>query len=110
MANQYQFVVQYDPDEPYFYAFGLEARGAMGGGKTMAACHKDIRASMTLWVAVMLEDGLTPPRPASDDKRTQQVNVRLTADEKFRIEEAARRAGFRGVSDFVRAAAIDKAG
>jgi len=99
----------FDPEEPYFYAFGIEARGAMGGGETIEACHEDIVKAMTLWVAGMLEDGDTPPAPISDEKRSAQVNVRLTEDEKFRLEEAARRAGFRGLSDFVRSAALDKA-
>ena len=110
LAERYRFRVEHDPEEPYFYAFGIEAKGAMGGGKTIQTCLKDIRKSMTLWIATMLEDGRQPPAPASDEKRTAQVNVRLTVDEKFRIEEASRRAGFRGVSDFVRAAALDKAG
>ncbi len=110
LAAKYQFVVKYEPEEPYFYAFGVEARGAMGGGETIEACHEDIRRSMALWVASMLEHGESPPQPASDEKRTSQVNVRLTESEKFRIEEAARQAGFRGVSDFVRTAALDRAG
>lgn len=54
----------------------------------------------------MLEDGEQPPAPASDEKRTAQLNVRLTKGEKFRIEQAARQAGVRGISDFVRYAAL----
>lgn len=33
----------------------------------------------------------------------------LTADERLSLETAASRAGFRSISDFVRAAALDKA-
>lgn len=110
IAGRYQFLVKHDPDEPYFYAFGVEAKGAMGGGETIAECETDIREAMTLWVATMLEQGRRPPEPAADEKRTAQLNVRLTENEKARIEDAARHAGYRGVADFVRAAALDKAG
>mgnify|MGYP006422026047 CR=1 FL=1 len=109
IADRYQFLVKHDPDEPYFYAFGVEARGAMSGGESITECEANIREAMTLWVATMLEQGKNPPPPAADEKRTAQLNVRLTEGEKSRIEEAARHAGYRGIADFVRAAALDKA-
>lgn len=40
-------------------------------------------------------------------KRTQQVNVRLTPEEKVILEGTARRKGFEGLSDFIRAAALE---
>jgi len=60
-------------------------------------------------VAYMLEIGETPPPPASDQKRTEQVNVRLTTEEKLVLEEAAHSSGFRGISDFVRTASLAQA-
>ena len=57
----------------------------------------------------MLEEGQKPPRPAREGKRTQQVNVRLTAEEKAMLEGTAKRNGFHGLSDFLRAAAIEAA-
>jgi len=110
IASKYQYTVQVDSEEPWFAAFGVELRGAMGGGETAEACHADIMESMALVVATMMENGEQPPAPASDEIRTAQLNVRLTELEKTRIEQAARRAGFRGVSNYVRAAALDKAG
>ncbi len=58
-------------------------------------------------VATLLEQEIEPPVPASE-KRSEQLNVRLTSSERIRIESAAKRQGFRGVSDFVRAAALDR--
>jgi uncharacterized protein (DUF1778 family) len=58
-------------------------------------------------VATMLEDGDTPPPPASDAMRSEQVNVRLTAEERLALETAAQRHGFRGLSDFIRNAALN---
>jgi uncharacterized protein (DUF1778 family) len=37
------------------------------------------------------------------------VNLRLSAEEKLRLETAAQRKGFRGLSDFIRAAALHDA-
>jgi uncharacterized protein (DUF1778 family) len=47
--------------------------------------------------------------PASAGRRQRQLNIRLTEDENLRLEEAARRQGFRGVSDYVRFAALSRA-
>jgi uncharacterized protein (DUF1778 family) len=54
----------------------------------------------------MIESGQTPPAPASENKRTEQINVRLTPEEKLTLEEAARSKGYRGISDFVRSASL----
>jgi uncharacterized protein (DUF1778 family) len=57
----------------------------------------------------MLEDGQVPPAPASEQKRTEQVNVRLTTEERLLLEEAAHNKGFRGISDFVRTTSLAQA-
>ena len=44
----------------------------------------------------MLEQGQRPPSPARQGARTQQVNVRLTADEKAVLESTAKSRGFKG--------------
>ena len=54
----------------------------------------------------MLEEGQSPPPPASEGVRTEQVNIRFSAEEKLALETAARQHGFRSVSDYVRAAAL----
>lgn len=67
-------------------------------------CEAKIREMLTIAVATMLEMGETPPLPAS--KRRVQLNIRLSGDEKMLLEESSQRAGFRGVSEFVRFAAM----
>ena len=52
------------------------------------------------------EQGETPPPPAGEGARTEQVNIRFSAEERLALETAARQQGFRGVSDYVRAAAL----
>ena len=89
-----------------YYGCGLEIPGAMNDGRTPDECMKNVREILTTAVAVLLEDGQTPPPPASDGKRTAQVNVRLTPGEKLLLEQSAARSGFDGVSDYLRAKAL----
>ena len=63
---------------------------------------------MDVTFSTMMECGQRPPAAASSGKRDVQVNIRLTAQEKLRLSEAARRLGFKGVSDFVRLAALER--
>ena len=46
------------------------------------------------------------PAPARTGERTEQINVRLTASEKALLESRSRAGGFKGISDYVRAAAL----
>lgn len=50
-----------------------------------------------LAVVSMIEHGERPPSPASDGRREVQLNIRLSADERERIEESARRSGYRSI-------------
>jgi predicted RNase H-like HicB family nuclease len=104
IAKSYEVVVW--QEEGYYYGHGVELPTSFGGGKTVEACVKDTREAFVLTVAVLLEEGKAPPPPAREEMRTEQVNVRLTAREKLQLEAAAKQKGFRGVSDYVRSAAL----
>jgi len=82
----------------------------MADGPTIDVCAANTIEATTMAVATMLEQGERPPTPAKDAKRDRQLNIRLTADEKERLEAAAQQAGFRSVSDFLRTAGLDRAG
>lgn len=112
LAETYTVIIalEDDYDGPTFFGRTLEMPLVMADGKTREACIQQVLEATTFCIAGMLEDGETPPQPATDETRSAQVNVRLTAMEKYSLEQAARRAGFRGLSDFMRAAALDKAG
>jgi len=101
-------VIEEDQDEGYIGST-IELPLVMGGGKTIAACAKNVLEATTAVIATILEAGETPPAPARDGKRDQQVNIRLTAEEKLRLEEASRREGFRSLSDFLRASGLGRA-
>jgi hypothetical protein len=59
-------------------------------------------------VLAMLSEGIDPPPPVSA-RRDIQVNVRVSATEKEIIETAARSSGLRGVSEYLRTAALERA-
>ena len=106
IAEQYQIILQFEDGE--YYGRGLEMPYVMNDGKTPDACVRATRESLAVAVATLLEAGDVPPAPASEGKRTEQVNVRLTPEEKLLLEEAARSRGFRGLGDFVRSTALSR--
>jgi predicted RNase H-like HicB family nuclease len=107
IAARYQVVVRFDEEEGEFYGRGLEMPLAMGDGTTADQCVASTREAMAAVIATMIERAETPPAPAIEGNRSEQVNIRLTAQEKMLLEESARREGFRGLSDYVRAAALN---
>ena len=105
MVRDYQIIVECEAGE--WYGRGLELPHVYGDGPTPAACIDNTRQALAAAVACILEQGQVPPTPAKHGKRTTQVNVRLTAEEKAILESTARRKGFEGLSDFLRAAAME---
>jgi hypothetical protein len=55
----------------------------------------------------MLKRKEKPPAPAQIGQRTKQVNIRLTDEEFTLLKITARNKGFSGLSDFLRAAALE---
>jgi len=104
IVEQYRIVIHLE-DGNYF-GEALELPGSMNDGKTPAECIENTIDIVTTAVATMLERGEIPPLPATDERRDEQVNVRLSKLEKLTFEEAARSRGFRGVSDFMRSATM----
>jgi hypothetical protein len=78
----------------------------MSDGPTLPRCARSTLDATALAVATMLEAGDTPPPPAREGKRDQQINIRLSAEEKLALEGIAAREGFRSLSDFVRTVAL----
>lgn len=100
-------MIEPDPDVGYL-GRTIEMPLVMSDGKTPDQCVAQVLDASAAAIATMLEGGQRPPSPSRNLKRDQQLNVRLTAEEKLQLEEAARQAGFRSISDFVRAAALDR--
>lgn len=107
IASRYGFLVQ-PHEEVGFLARGLEMPNVFADGETPEACMRSIREALTVATATMIEQGEAPPAPADDSVRREQINIRVTAEEKLRLEEAARSKGFRGISDFVRSTTLSR--
>lgn len=107
IVDRYQVVIRREEDG--YFGRGLELPGALGDGTTPAHCLNSTKESMAAVVAFMLERGETPPAAAADETKLVQLNVRISAGEKLMFEEAARQRG-QGLSEFIRIAAVERAG
>ena len=105
LAGQYQVILAFEDGERY--GRGLELPHVFGDGRTPDRCVANTREAMIAAVATMLESGERPPAPARSGQRIMQVNVRLTAEEKSLLEATAQTKGFNGLSDFIRAVAME---
>ena len=91
-----------------FIGCSVELPTVFADAKTPEQCYKATEEALMVAVATMIESGQRPPQPASARRRTEQVNVRLTAEEKLLFANAAMNLGFKGVSDFIRNSALDR--
>jgi predicted RNase H-like HicB family nuclease len=105
IADKYQIVLACE--EGHWYGRSLELSNVFGDGDTAEQCINDTREALYGAVACMLEQELKPPAPARIGRRTHQVNIRVTAEEKLLLETAAKRKGYTGLSDFIRASVIE---
>ena len=91
-----------------FIGCSVELPTVFADAKTPEQCYKATEEALMVAVATMIESGQRPPPPASAGRRTEQVNVRLTAEEKLLFSNAAMNLGFKGISDFIRNSALDR--
>jgi len=90
-----------------FIGSSVELPTVFVDAKTPEKCYKAVQNALMVAVATMIECGQRPPQPASAKRRTEQVNVRLTAEEKLLFANAAMNLGFKGISDFIRNTALN---
>jgi predicted RNase H-like HicB family nuclease len=107
IADEYRIVLERN-DRLGFIGSSVEMPTVFADAKTPEGCYKATQEALMVAVAVMLERGQRPPQPASAGIRTEQVNVRLTAEEKLLFTNAATNLGFKGISDFIRNSALDR--
>lgn len=106
-AKEYHIVLEQNV-KLGFIGSSVELPNVYADGKTADDCYKAVQEALTVAVATMLECGQRPPVPASAKKRTLQVNVRLTPEEKSLLSNASSVLGFSGLSDFIRNSALEK--
>jgi predicted RNase H-like HicB family nuclease len=103
-VRQYRVTIECADGE--YYGRCVEIPGARGDGSTADECVKSTHESATAVAAYMLEKGQPLPLPAREGVRSEQVNVRLSADEKAALAASADRLGFKGLADYIRAVAL----
>jgi predicted RNase H-like HicB family nuclease len=108
IASGYRLVIQRSPRLGYV-GTSTEFPGVMADGPTPQACVEATILAHTALVATMLEAGEQPPVSADPSLRKEQINIRVTAEEKLRLEDAAQQRGFRNVSEFLRTTALREA-
>ncbi len=92
-------------EKGWYLARVLELPLAFANGRNPEEALNKLHTVLETVVGAMLERGESPPEPGGSN-RTEQVNIRLTPGEKMRFERAAQSAGFRSISDYIRAAAL----
>ena len=107
LAHRYRLLIEED-DEGQYVGTVLEMQEVIGVGGSPDECVEQTRELLVSALATMIEEGDEPPAPASANKRTEQVNIRLTQSEKLLLEDAARAGGFRGVSDYLRSTGLSR--
>ena len=106
IVKEYCITLERDADVGYMGS-SLELPTVFADGPTPQQCVSETTDALIATVATMLEKEMHPPAPASTGKREQQINLRVSTREKAVLEDAARRDGFRSVSDFIRNAALE---
>lgn len=106
-AQEYHIVLEQNA-KLGFIGSCVELPNVYTDGKTAEECYGNMQQALTVAVGTMLECGQRPPVPASAKKRTLQVNVRLTPEEKSLLSNASSILGFSGLSDFIRNSALEK--
>ncbi len=105
--STYTLVIEPDAQLSYI-GWAKEFPTVFADGPTPEACVATLKFSLESALSAMVAEGLELPRPISEAKRTQQVNIRLTPYEKQLLMRDSAKRGFRGVSDLIRAQTIDK--
>lgn len=109
LARRYSLVIEPESELGYV-GRTLEMPMVMSDGASVEACVRAVLQATSATIATMLELGEEPPVPAAERTRDQQLNIRVSAHERLRLEALAREGGFVSVSDYVRSAALRSVG
>ena len=97
------------PEDGEWWARCVEMPHCLGDGKSAEAAIASAREAVVVGLAADLANGMPAPLPAREGVRSEQVNIRLSADEREAIEANAIQAGFKGMADYIRAVALGQA-
>ncbi len=104
LAKEYKYTVW--PEDGEWWSRCVELPHCMGDGKDVESAIEAARETVAAGLAADLAAGMPAPHPAREGVRSEQVNIRLSADERATIEANAQRAGFKGMADYIRIMAL----
>ncbi|MDX2148216.1 MAG: DUF1778 domain-containing protein [Planctomycetota bacterium] len=105
LVSQYNFEFKLRGDT--FIGFTRELPGVTGLGKSFEQCRDATMEAQVATVAALLRKGLAVPE--AGENKSEQLNLRLTREDKDVLQLAAGKGGYRSVSEFVRKAALEAA-
>ena len=108
IARGYKLTIE-KSDRLGYIGSSVELPTVFADEDTPDKCYQVTQEALSVAVATTLEAGQTPPQSTAFMKRTTQVNIRLTHEEKAMIAAAAAKAGFKGLADFIRTTVLDRA-
>ena len=85
-----------------FIGNSVELPMVFADGKTPEECYKAIQEALTGAVATMIVCKRKPPQSSLAEKRTEQINIRVTPYEKLLLTSKSADLGFKGLSDLIR--------
>ena len=100
-ALEFNIVVS-QRDSGKYVGFAREFPRHFGIGGSVEECFHKTRDAIVGAVALSMKLGEPIPEPVRDLRRHEQVNIRLTIEEKAMLQAAADADGARSLSDFVR--------
>lgn len=109
LVADYTIIIE-PQDDGAFVGRSVELPGCFGSGPVPGECFDSTRRVVEAAVAAMLESDTRPPAPARQRMRTEQVNIRLTAEEKLILEQSAQAKGFQNLSSFIRSVVLAAVG
>jgi predicted RNase H-like HicB family nuclease len=104
LAERYRITLWREEDG--WYGRCVELPYCMGDGRTPKAAIESTKQAIVAGLSADLARGIPAPIPAREGIRSEQVNVRLSADERELIQANALRAGFKGLADYIRSTAL----
>lgn len=104
LADKYRITLW--REEAEWWGRCVELPLCLGSGRTPQQAIDSTKEAIVAGLATDLARGIPAPIPAREGVRSEQVNVRLSPDEREAIESNARRAGFKGLADYIRAVSL----
>ena len=88
-------------DDGSFIANAMELPGIIIQEATLTKVVEELHNVLIEVIVRLLREGNAPPQPTAG-RRLEQVNVKLSLEERSLMESAARARGNRGVADYLR--------